>query len=286
MIQSMTAFARQESQGDWGVAVWEIRSVNHRYLEINIRLPDTLTALEVVVRESVKAQLQRGKIEINLRYKPSSHVYLSVNKELAQQFIAACQDIKKLAPELTYPSSVDVLRWPGVLITQELTVDILQPPLLTAFELAMKNLIKMRSREGEALEAYIEQRLNNIKTNIAKVNEYLPKIISGQREKLLGRLHEFKNNLDSARLEQEILLFSQKIDVAEELSRLHTHTVEMHRTLQEGGALGRRLDFLLQELNREANTLAAKSASAEITTIAVDLKVLIEQMREQVQNIE
>lgn len=286
MIQSMTAFARQESQGDWGVAVWELRTVNHRYLEMNIRLPDTLVALEMTLRELVKAQLQRGKIEINLRYKPFNHTHLTVNKELAQQFLAACYDIKKLAPELIYPNSVDVLRWPGVLNTQELTVDVLQQPLLTAFDLAMKNLIKMRSREGEALEEYIEQRLKNIELNIAKVNGHLPKIISGQREKLLSRLHEFKNNLDLARLEQEILLFSQKIDVAEELSRLHAHTIEMHRTLQEGGAVGRRLDFLLQELNREANTLAAKSASAEITMIAVELKVLIEQMREQVQNIE
>lgn len=288
MIQSMTAFARRETKGSWGSAVWEIRSVNHRYLEASLRLPDGTLSLEPLLRQTLRDHLQRGKIDITLRYQPATtqSSSLEINKDFAQQLINAHAKIANLMV-LTPPlEATDILRWPGVLQIPETDFSALEATLLDAFDAALQELVQLRQREGSALLDTLNQRLDAMPIQIAKVQHQLPIIQKEQREKIAARLAEIKQNLDASRLEQEIVLFTQKIDVAEELDRLQIHIHEMKRTLQRGGACGRRLDFLLQELNREANTLSSKSVAAETTLAAVELKVLIEQMREQVQNIE
>lgn len=289
MIFSMTAFARHESQGDWGSTIWELRSVNHRYLEINLRLPDALGTLEPIIRERIKARLQRGKIDINLRYQPSVReaTSLVINKVLVNQLLAAGTE---LAAESAFISTscnlIDILKWPGVLQVSELDTVTLTTVLTAEFEQALTQLITIRQREGLALRALFEQRLQAMETEIAKVKKQLPTILIEQREKLWARFAEAKVTVEATRLEQEMVLFAQKIDVMEELERLQVHITEIRRVLQQGGAIGRRLDFLSQELNREANTLGAKAVNSDTTLAAVELKVLIEQLREQVQNIE
>jgi uncharacterized protein (TIGR00255 family) len=287
MIHSMTAFARQESHGDWGSAVWELRSVNHRYLELSLRLPETLTHLEPHLREQLKSQLQRGKIEIILHYQPSATLQkLAVNQDFALQLAHAHAEIAKLTNSSAALDPFHILRWPGVLQTTETALTQLEQILLKSFKQAVTELIALRQREGEALQKLLTQRLHGMQTEITKVKKQLPVIITAQREKLLHRFNEAKINLDPTRLEQEMVLFAQKIDVAEELDRLEAHIAEVQRTLQQNDANGRRLDFLLQELNREANTLGAKSVTPTTTLTAIELKLLIEQMREQVQNVE
>lgn len=287
MIHSMTAFARQESHGDWGSAVWELRSVNHRYLELSMRLPETLTHLEPHLREQLKARLQRGKVEIILHYQPSAKLQkLAINQDLALQLTRAHAELAHLTNATTPLDPFNILRWPGVLQTKETALTDLEPILLHSLQQAIDELIALRQREGEALQKLFDQRLHAMQTEIAKVKKQLPTIITAQREKLLHRFNEAAINLDPLRLEQEMVLFAQKIDVTEELDRLETHIKEVQRTLQQSDAGGRRLDFLLQELNREANTLGAKSVTPATTLTAIELKLLIEQMREQAQNIE
>lgn len=288
MIYSMTAFARQEVQANWGSAIWELRSVNHRYLEINARLPDALSALEPLIREKIKSKLQRGKLDITLRYKPavaeSSHI--KIDAALVQQLVNVQSEITSLVEKNMPFNMMDILRWPGVLLLPEEDMQQIQTDLLIFFEQALNEFIAVRQREGEALEKLLQQRLSAMLNEIGKVEKYLPTILKTQRDKLTHRFHEAKLMIDMMRFEQEMVLFAQKIDVTEEIDRLNTHLKEVARTLQQGGAVGRRLDFLLQELNREANTLGSKSVISETTMAAVELKVLIEQIREQVQNLE
>jgi len=288
MIQSMTAFARHESQGDWGSAVWELRSVNHRYLEASLRLPETLSVLEPLIRERLKARLQRGKIDIVLRYHaPNNEGRLAVNKEFVAQLIKARAEIAEQSALMLAPFNPgDILSYPGVLQVAALDVVHLTTTLMAEFERVLEQFIAVRRREGAALQNFFAQRLTAIQAEIAKVKKCLPVVLVEQREKLLARFAETKLTLDSARLEQEMVLFAQKIDVTEELERLHAHLTEMQRVLSEEEAVGRRLDFLLQESNREVNTLGAKSVNMEITLAVVELKVLLEQLREQTQNIE
>lgn len=289
MIQSMTAFVREEAKGEWGCAVWELRSVNHRYLELSLRLPDNFGQFENILRERLRNKLQRGKIDINLRLQTGNiGNQLTLNKDLVLELIQIRSHIAHLIDEeetiLLDPS--DILRWPGVLQTAEKNFTGVEAVLLESFDLALNQLIQLRQREGAALRGFLEQRLAQFLPNIALIKERFPAILQEQREKILQRLTEAKSLLDPARLEQEMVLFAQKVDVAEEVERLETHVQEVSQVLKKGGAMGRRLDFLLQELNREANTLGAKSVSIETTKVAVELKVLIEQMREQVQNVE
>lgn len=288
MIYSMTAFARQEVQANWGSAIWELRSVNHRYLEINARLPDALSALEPLIREKIKSKLQRGKLDITLRYKPtvaeSSHI--KIDAALVQQLVNVQSEITSLVEKNMPFNMMDILRWPGVLLLPEEDMQQIQTDLLIFFEQALNEFITVRQREGEALEKLLQQRLSAMLNEIGKVEKYLPTILKTQRDKLTHRFHEAKLTVDMMRFEQEMVLFAQKIDVTEEIDRLNTHLKEVTRTLQQGGAVGRRLDFLLQELNREANTLGSKAVISETTMAAVELKVLIEQIREQVQNLE
>ena len=286
MIHSMTGYARKEFKGDWGSAVWEIRSVNQRYLETYLRLPEQLRGLEPILRERFRKQLERGKVECNLRFESqTANAQIHVNETLAEQLIDnALWVIDRAGQGQLNP--LDVLRWPGVIAAEEQDMDELNTILLAGFDEVLAQFVESRQSEGEKLKALIEQRLEGIQGEITKVRALMPQILDWQRQKLIDRLAEAKLELEPTRVEQEIIMLAQRIDVAEELDRLGMHITETHKILKKGGACGRRLDFMMQEFNRESNTLGSKSINAEVTQSAVELKVLIEQMREQIQNIE
>ena len=287
MIYSMTAFARLEVKKDWGDAVWEIRSVNQRYLENFFRLSEQFRGLENTLREKLRQNLTRGKIECSLRIeiKKQTNAELNLNKELANQVIQSLQWIKAQAGEGEI-NLTDVLGYPGVVEAQEQDLDAISQDLLTAFDDLLTDFIAMRGREGEKLNDIIQQRLDAIAVEADKVRSQMPTVLQWQRERLLQRFEDAQVNLDPQRVEQEMILLAQRVDVAEELDRLQMHVKETTNILKKGGAVGRKLDFMMQELNRESNTLASKSINADITASAVELKVLIEQMREQIQNLE
>ncbi len=288
MIQSMTAFARSQGQGKWGTAVCELRSINHRYLELSVRMPDTLHELESHMRERIRHYIKRGKIECHLRYQPGdvSGTEITINTHMAQELCRANEVIAKLAPHATPLNTMDILHWPGVLQMAEVDLEAIQDEVLQLLEKALQELVDARFREGEELKQLFLQRLENMKAELAKVRHRLPEIYNQQRARLVSRFSDAKIELDSGRFEQELVMFAQKIDVAEELERLDAHISEVRRVLKHGGVAGRRLDFLMQELNREANTLGSKSVDVDTTRASVELKVLIEQIREQVQNVE
>ena len=286
MIHSMTGYARKEFKGDWGTAVWEIRSVNQRYLETYLRLPEQLRGLEPILRERFRKQLERGKVECNLRFESQTNAgQLQINEALAEQLIdSALWVIDRAGQGQLNP--LDVLRWPGVMAAPEQDMDELNTRLLTGFDEVLALFVESRQSEGDKLKAVIEQRLEGIQNEVTKVRAFMPQILDWQRQKLIDRLAEAKLELEPTRVEQEIILLAQRIDVAEELDRLGMHIAETRKILKKGGACGRRLDFMMQEFNRESNTLGSKSINADTTQSAVELKVLIEQMREQIQNIE
>ncbi|NBI13118.1 YicC family protein [[Haemophilus] felis] len=287
MIYSMTAFARLEIKQEWGDAVWEIRSVNQRYLETFFRLPDQFRSLENALREKLRQQLTRGKIECQLRLNLTNNnaAELNLNKALAQQVIQSLQWLKAEAGEGKI-NLMDVLRYPGVVDAQEQDLDKISQDLLAAFDSVVADFIAMRGREGEKIEQLLQQRLGGIHGEAEKVRAKMPEVLQWQRERLLQRFEEIQLQPDPQRLEQELVLLAQRLDVAEELDRLQLHVKETQSILRKGGAVGRKLDFMMQEFNREANTLASKSINNEVTQSAVELKVLIEQMREQIQNLE
>lgn len=287
MIYSMTAFARREIKKDWGDAVWEIRSVNQRYLENFFRLPEQFRGLENNLREKLRQNLTRGKIECSLRIdnKKGTATELNLNQDLANQVIQSLKWIKAQAGEGEI-NLTDVLRYPGVVETPEQDLDVISQDLLAAFDELLQEFIAMRGREGEKLQVIIQQRLDAISVEADKVRAQMPEILQWQRDRLLQRFEEVQISPDPTRLEQEMILLAQRVDVAEELDRLQMHVKETTSILKKGGAVGRKLDFMMQELNRESNTLASKSINADITASAVELKVLIEQMREQIQNLE
>ncbi|MCD8557665.1 MAG: YicC family protein [Shewanella xiamenensis] len=287
MIQSMTAYARIEHKAQWGTASWEIRSVNQRYLETYLRLPEQFRSFEPVLRDRLRKRLSRGKVEVNLRYElaDNSNNELKLNQGLAKQLLDAASWLKQEAGQGEV-NLTDILRWPGVLSSSEQDMDAIGAELLTAFDLAIDQFIEARGREGAAIKEMLLSRLEGVEEQIAIVREHMPKVMEYQRDKLTNRLAEIKGELDPARIEQEMILLAQKQDVAEEMDRLEAHVTEARRILKKGGSEGRRLDFMMQEFNRESNTLASKSISTEITAAAVELKVLIEQMREQIQNVE
>lgn len=287
MIYSMTAFARLELKQDWGDAVWEIRSVNQRYLETFFRLPEQFRGLENTLREKLRQKLTRGKIECTLRIdnKKQAATELNLNKDLAQQVIQSLQWIKAQAGEGEI-NLTDVLRYPGVVEAPEQDLDVISQALLNAFDSLLEDFIAMRAREGEKVQELIQQRLDAISVEADKVRSKMPEILQWQRNRLLQRFEEIQLQPDPQRLEQELVLLAQRVDVAEELDRLQLHVKETNAILKKGGAVGRKLDFMMQELNRESNTLASKSINTEVINSAVELKVLIEQMREQIQNLE
>jgi len=287
MIYSMTAFASLEIKKDWGNAVWEIRSVNQRYLETFFRLPEQFRSLENTLRETLRQKLTRGKIECTLRIdnKKQAATELHINQELASQVLQSLQWLKQQAGEGEL-NLTDVLRYPGVVEVPEQDVDLISQDLLVAFEQVVEEFIAMRQREGEKIHTLLTQRLEAINEEQQKVRSKMPEILQWQRDRMLQRFEEVQLQPDPQRLEQELIMLAQRIDVAEELDRLQLHVKETQNILRKGGAVGRKLDFMMQELNRESNTLASKSINVDVTNSAIELKVLIEQMREQIQNLE
>ncbi len=288
MTASMTAFSRQQMEQDWGSLTWEIRSVNHRYLETSVRLPEVFRGLENSIREAVRKRLNRGKVECQLRFQgvESTASDISINQDLVAQLIKANKDIQQQLDAENEISSMEILRWPGVIAEQQLDTDSLAKEALALFGQALDDLVGTREREGAELEGFLQQRIDSIRAIVAELREKMPNILAAQRQSLMDKLEELKAELEPTRLEQEVALLAQKADVDEELDRLDSHLKEVERILKAKGQKGRRLDFLMQELNREANTLSSKSIVVDTTLGAVELKVLIEQMREQIQNIE
>lgn len=287
MPLSMTGFARHESQHEWGNLIWEIRSVNHRYLEPHFRLPELVRELEPKLRDAMRKKLSRGKVEVSFTYQlKQGDTQLEVNRELLQQLQSAIGNVESTLTQTTPVTALEILRYPGMLASAEVDRKLILAGALEGFNAALDDLIEHRAREGVELQQLIEQRLDGIVEQVTQVRAILPSILEAQRARLLEKLEAVKVDLDNDRLEQEMVFLAQKTDVDEELDRLETHVIEVRRTLKQKGSVGRRLDFLMQELNREANTLSSKSIVTDTTQAAVELKVLIEQMREQIQNIE
>jgi len=288
MPRSMTGFARQESKHDWGTLNCEVRSVNHRYLEPYFRLPEALRNTEIDLRQKLKNALNRGKVEITYTYKTiqSDASDLVINEALAAQIVSLSETVSSQAKNVAPLNPVDILNWPGVIEQREVSNEELKKAALSAFDKAMTTLIENREREGQQLKDMIEQRLDSIDTHVANLREILPEILNKQEQKLRERIASLQLEIDEERVSQEIVMLAQKADVAEEIDRLEAHVKEVRHTLSSNEPIGRRLDFLMQELNREANTLSSKSIATDTTQNAVELKVLIEQMREQIQNIE
>jgi uncharacterized protein (TIGR00255 family) len=288
MIRSMTAFARSSGERAGAELTWELRSVNHRYLEAFVRLPEELRALEPLVRERVNARLGRGKLECVLRcqWAPQQAAALELDRERLRAVLDACREIETRSAEATSPGVMELLRWPGVVREPEPDTGAAQEQALALLEQALDELVATREREGEQIRALLSARLDGVAQQVTRARERLPEVRQKLREKLEARVAELLDKVDNDRLEMELVLLAQKMDVDEELDRLDGHVAETRRVLERDEPVGRRLDFLMQEFNREANTLGSKSGDSETTAVAVELKVLIEQMREQVQNVE
>ena len=288
MIRSMTAFARAERDAEWGVATWELRSVNNRYLEVAPRLPEDLRRLEPKVRDRVRAHLHRGKVDCHLRvtYRSEAGTGFELDPELARHVVDAAREVETLIERPVPVNAIDILRWPGVIRPRAVDLDRVTADVLQCLDAALEDLNAARGREGEKIVAMLEQRMVAIRHLVDDGRARAPDMAEAARSRLAERLSELEVEIDRERLEQEVAMLAQKADVAEELDRLHAHLVEVGRVLEKGRPAGRRLDFLMQELNREANTLGAKSIDTGGVLAGVDLKVLVEQMREQIQNVE
>ncbi len=288
MIKSMTAFARVQQSDDFGTLTWELRTVNSRYLDINCRLPEDFRAQETRVRECINNRLQRGKVECGLRFVPEAQVESSIeiNEQLVKSLIDACQKINNRLHQPSEINPTDLLSWPGVVTEPEQDYKHIYEASEALLIKALDQLVENREREGERLKDLIQKRCFSMQEIVKAVREQFPEIKKRYREKLTSRLEELQASVDRDRLEQELVYMAQKMDVDEELDRLEAHLKELCDVLDRDEAVGRRLDFLMQELNREANTLGSKSADISTTQASVELKVLIEQMREQIQNIE
>jgi uncharacterized protein (TIGR00255 family) len=288
MIRSMTAFARRELDTETGVLSWEIRSLNHRYLEPGLRLPEELRAAEATVRERLGKRLSRGKVECTCRYRPlaTSSVPVDIDADNLARLLSACEQVAAGLPAVAPMNPLDLLRWPGVLRENVVDTEPLVSSALALLEQTLDDLVTSREREGEQIAALLQQRCDAMSDLVVRAREMLPGIRAALRTRLESRLADLEVPADPGRLEQELVLQLQKLDVDEEMDRLENHIGEVRRVLKRREPVGRRLDFLMQELNREANTLGSKSVSSDTTVISVELKVLIEQMREQVQNVE
>jgi uncharacterized protein (TIGR00255 family) len=283
----MTAFASAEAETGHGVLAIELRSVNHRYLELGLRLPEELRTLEPVVRERVAAKLSRGKVDLGLRWKPAvaDAAAIAVDESLVVRLADTAQMFAAKFPQL-HVDFTALLSWPGVLLDRDTDQESLREAALALLDRALAEMVAARSREGERLGGFMRERLDAIERLVAEVRAHLPEVRAALRARFDSRLAELKQPLEPGRIEQEIVLQVQRIDVDEELDRLTAHVAEARRVFGLQEAVGRRLDFLMQEFNREANTLGSKAADPRTTNAAVELKVLIEQMREQVQNLE
>ena len=292
MFNSMTGFARAEFASEYGNLSWEVRSVNHRYLEINFRLPEEVRRLEPELRKHLQNTFTRGKIDCSLRYQLSDtqSAALEVNEPLLESLLDQIKQVNHKITSHNYEpaaaSAVDVLAWPGVVRTAETDMQTFNEHCVQLFKEATQQLFEMRTTEGQRLQEGLQQRCKEIGVIVKKVHARLPEVLTSIREKLQQRIQELSTEVDQNRFEQELVYLTQKLDIAEELDRMESHLKEMNNIFKRKDAVGRRLDFLMQEFHREANTLGSKSADIETTQASVDLKVLIEQMREQVQNIE
>ena len=284
----MTAFVQHESQSEQSRLVWEIRSVNHRYLEISMRLPEELRSAEMMFRETIKASLSRGRIDAVLRYQSaeSSANSPELNLDTINQLMAWSRTVQSTAPVAGELSIADILKWPGVLTPERIDEDQLSVTAKDTLADALSALASQRQREGRQLAVVINAKLAAARDIVIGVQSRGPELDQYARQRLNERVSEFAEQLEPGRFEQELVLLLAKSDITEEIDRLQLHLAEVENILNGSGPVGRRLDFLMQELNREANTLGSKSNHPETTTAAVDLKVLIEQMREQIQNIE
>ena len=286
MIRSMTAYAIAERATDGGTLACEVRAVNHRFLELGLRLPEELRVLEPALRERISARIARGKLDFSLRLRsPEGEGAIRVNQDLITQLAAVAKELDAHFPQLR-AEFVDLLQYPGVLQSKSVDAEALQAHAMALLDTLMDQFVAGREREGEKLAAAISERVDAIAARAAEVRTLIPQIRAGQRQKMDARLADLAQPADPGRVEQELVLWLQKLDVDEELDRLDSHVKEIRRVLKQSEPVGRRLDFLLQEFNREANTLGSKSVDVRTTNIAVELKVLIDQIREQVQNIE
>ena len=288
MVASMTGYARESVEAPWGSATWEVRSVNHRFLDVSVRVPEDLRLLENTARERVQGRLRRGKVDCTLRLelRPGAGEGLTVDEPLLQELLQAMREVEASQPSLHAPTALDLLRWPGVLDAGTPAIEDISPVLVDALERAIVTLADMRAGEGAVLAEGLATRCGQAADLVARLRERIPDIIAEQTARLRQRIDELATDADPGRIEQEIALLASRMDVAEEMDRLEAHIAEVTRTLGKNEPIGRRLDFLLQEMNREANTIGSKSAHVDSTGVSIELKVLIEQMREQVQNIE
>ncbi|MEM9254410.1 MAG: YicC/YloC family endoribonuclease [Pseudomonadota bacterium] len=288
MIHSMTAFARESANTEGGTITVELRSVNHRYLDCSFKLPDVLRALEPKLRERAGKALARGKLECLIRVQSlaSGSGELQIDEARLDALLSSATDVAARLEQSAPLNPLQLLQFPGVSAAPQANEEALQNSALALFDNALQNLQETRQREGSQLTGMIEDRLQQVEQEVVNTRDVMPQLLQHQRERVTGKITELGVEVDEGRLEQELVYLLQKADVDEELDRLETHIAEVRRALKKGGPCGRRLDFLMQELNREANTLSSKSLSAQTTHNAVELKVLIEQMREQIQNIE
>lgn len=288
MINSMTGFAAVERETPNGILILELRAVNHRYLELQLKLDENIRSFEPLIREQLTAKLGRGKVEcrLSLIQRNNAAKFGSLDHAVLQQLVQMSTMIQQHFPQSQPLSVADVLRWPGILQGESLNHDTLADEICAALAQAIQEMLDSRAREGAKLQAIIGERLADIDTLLEQIQPMLPAQIKAYQTRLIAKLQEVIHNADEERVRQELILFAQRVDVDEELTRLGAHISEVKRILQTGGSAGKRLDFLMQELNREANTLGAKSVSAEVSQTSMSLKLLIEQMREQIQNIE
>jgi uncharacterized protein (TIGR00255 family) len=288
MIYSMTGFATVAAELDAGSLALELRAVNHRYLDLQLRVPDELRSLEPVLRETISAQLTRGKVECRIGFVPrqAEQNPAQLNQAMLRQLVQWSAEVQAVLPDARSLGIADILRWNGVLQSVTLSADTLRATVLELLQQVLRDFADARGREGEKLKEFLLHRVSQIEILCTDVAPRIPAAVAAYEEKLAARLLAVMQGGDNERLHQEISLFASKIDVDEELSRLRTHLTEMKRVLTQGGVVGKRLDFLMQELHREANTLGSKSVDAEVSRASMEMKLLIEQMREQIQNIE
>ena len=288
MIFSMTGFASLEREVGGGVLVLELRSVNHRYLELQLKLDENLRSFEPLIRELIGAKLGRGKVEcrMSLMSRADSSQSAVLDDKVLQQLATLSASVQQTFPDSQPLSVADILRWPGVVVSAERSAGNLEDEIRNSLTQALQDMADARAREGEKLAMLVLERLDDVEHQVAGVKPLLPLQIKAFQERMVGKLRETLKTVDEERLAQELVIFAQRVDVDEELTRLGAHITEVRRILAGGGAVGKRLDFLMQELNREANTLGSKSVSTEVSQTSMALKVLIEQMREQIQNIE
>ncbi|HZV98053.1 MAG TPA: YicC/YloC family endoribonuclease [Methylophilaceae bacterium] len=288
MIFSMTGFAALERETPGGVLIIELRSVNHRYLELQLKLDDNLRSFEPLVRELIAAKLGRGKVEcrMSLMQRVNRGKQVQLDDGLLLQLAQMSGTVRNQFPDSPPLSVADILRWPGVILNDGTNQEALAADIRTSLTKALQDMSDSRAREGAKLKVLILERLAEMETLVDQIKPILPQQVKAYQERLLAKVHESLKNVDQERINQEVTLFSQRVDVDEELTRLTAHMQEVRRILDAESAAGKRLDFLMQELNREANTLGSKSVSTEVSQTSMALKVLIEQMREQIQNVE